>query len=327
MYQAQDDKSIQLNKKKVKVNAQVSAMISLLEITFAIIFGIFLFVKNATTISGCTVAIILYDVLLPHVFLMNTSHNKNRIVEFGWKNVFKNIFGLSNNSMEESTATIHDNSRTSNLKSHLKIKGKTKFKQNDDIRVFATSSSSQIKSKVENNSTSDVSYIVEASDSKGARPSGCVNLDAKKLVKQDDYKIMIDKLVHSMMNNEKEEEIYMLYLKKLLAMQNSHIKGQLLTDIELENEFSSRYEHAQRNKHPRGKGKRSQSSTAKEFTTEQCPNSCHNQQFKLKGELRDRILLRREILKQIYNSCNVDKTYNQLIENLIDLEESFVEDD
>ena len=138
---------------------------------------------------------------------------------------------------------------------------------------------------------------------------------------------MIDRLVLGMMNNESDEETYILYLKKLLAVQNSHIEGQLLTDIELEDEFSSYCEQTSRNKHHRGKGKHSQSLIAKESVTVQCPNSCNNQHRELKGELRDRILLRRVILKQIYNSYIVDTSYNQLIEKLIDLEESFVTDD
>ena len=86
-------------------------------------------------------------------------------------------------------------------------------------------------------------------------------------------------------------------------------------------------EQTLRNKDHRGKGKHSQSLIAKESVTVQCPNSCNNQHRKLKGELRDRILLRRVILKQIYNSYIVDISYNQLIEKLIDLEESFVTDD
>ena len=38
---------------------------------------------------------ITYLILLPCAFLMNTSHNKCRVIEHGWKNVFRNTFGLS----------------------------------------------------------------------------------------------------------------------------------------------------------------------------------------------------------------------------------------
>ena len=38
---------------------------------------------------------ITYLILLPSAFLMNTSHNKRRVIEHGWKNVLRNTFGLS----------------------------------------------------------------------------------------------------------------------------------------------------------------------------------------------------------------------------------------
>ena len=34
-------------------------------------------------------------ILLPRAYLMNTSYNKGRIIEHGWKNVLKNTLGLS----------------------------------------------------------------------------------------------------------------------------------------------------------------------------------------------------------------------------------------
>ena len=38
---------------------------------------------------------ILYLILLPRAFLMNTSHNKSRIIEHGWENILRNTLGLS----------------------------------------------------------------------------------------------------------------------------------------------------------------------------------------------------------------------------------------
>ena len=38
---------------------------------------------------------VTYLILLPCAFLMNTSHNKRRVIEHGWKNVLRNTFGLS----------------------------------------------------------------------------------------------------------------------------------------------------------------------------------------------------------------------------------------
>ena len=48
----------------------------------------------------------LYMIILPYAFLMNTSNNKNRVVEHGWKNVIMNVIGKSNCS---SVTPFNDN--------------------------------------------------------------------------------------------------------------------------------------------------------------------------------------------------------------------------
>ena len=75
--------------RKVTVNAQVTAIISISEVV-----GCF-FILVITTITGTkTVAMFLFRLLefvvLPYAFLMNTRENKFRIVEEGWSNVCRN---------------------------------------------------------------------------------------------------------------------------------------------------------------------------------------------------------------------------------------------
>lgn len=43
------------------------------------------------SLAGVTLTMILYFVVLPYAFLMNTRYNKNRILEEGWINVLKNM--------------------------------------------------------------------------------------------------------------------------------------------------------------------------------------------------------------------------------------------
>ena len=38
---------------------------------------------------------ITFMILLPRAFLMNTSHNKRRVIEQGWRNIFRSTFGFS----------------------------------------------------------------------------------------------------------------------------------------------------------------------------------------------------------------------------------------
>ena len=46
-------------------------------------------------LPGIINGMLIYMILLPRAFLMNTSHNKRRIIERGWKNCLRNTLGLS----------------------------------------------------------------------------------------------------------------------------------------------------------------------------------------------------------------------------------------
>ena len=102
------------NRKKVRINAQVTAIISVLEIAFqmtsVMIVGL---LTRANTAGTIIIGLSVYFILLPRAFLMNTSHNKNRIVEYGWKNVFMNFLGIAN---KQSNVTHEYESNTVSIK-------------------------------------------------------------------------------------------------------------------------------------------------------------------------------------------------------------------
>jgi hypothetical protein len=125
------DDANQINMKNVRVNAQVRAVLSLLEVSMNVVGVISVLFNKGRTLFTLTIGIIVFDILLPHAFLMNTSENKNRIVEFGWKNVFKNILGISNNSVgnSDNTATVNIGSGDSETDKEQKEKKRTRSKQ------------------------------------------------------------------------------------------------------------------------------------------------------------------------------------------------------
>ena len=87
----------------VKVNAQVTAMISLSEIVGFLMISIICISTQSATI-GVILFPLLQNIVLPYAFLMNTRENKHRIVEQGWANVLRNtlnkdsIFSFFNNA-------------------------------------------------------------------------------------------------------------------------------------------------------------------------------------------------------------------------------------
>ena len=81
--------------KKLKVNAQVTAFISISEIIGFSIIGAITFLAGTTTISKILIRL-LEVILLPYAFLINTSENKSRVIEDGWFNIVRNIVSFDN---------------------------------------------------------------------------------------------------------------------------------------------------------------------------------------------------------------------------------------
>ena len=89
-----------INMKKLQVNAQVTATTAFIETFTQAMIVVVLLHNKGTTYLSLVLGMLLYQIILPYAFLMSTSHNKNRIVEFGWKIVFYNLIGRSKNAVE-----------------------------------------------------------------------------------------------------------------------------------------------------------------------------------------------------------------------------------
>ena len=80
------------NIRKVAVNARITAVLCLLEFlaNFSVVF-IWIIIVGSSSAGGLTNAITWYYVILPFTHLMNTSYNKDRVVDDGWKSVILNV--------------------------------------------------------------------------------------------------------------------------------------------------------------------------------------------------------------------------------------------
>ena len=85
--------------RKIIVNAQVTFVTSILEMICAFLTIILVVIFRTAPFPYYVYyyisMMVTYLILLPCAFLMNTSHNKRRVIEHGWKNVLRNTFGLS----------------------------------------------------------------------------------------------------------------------------------------------------------------------------------------------------------------------------------------
>ena len=83
------------NMKKVKVNAQITFIIYILEsvANFSILVAWTLVVHKSNDLPRM-LSILWYHLFLPYTFLMNTSHNKNLVVDDGWVTTIQNTLIL-----------------------------------------------------------------------------------------------------------------------------------------------------------------------------------------------------------------------------------------
>ena len=84
------------NARNVRVNAQVTAVVTIFEVVGMCIIVMTHLLAINQGFSGLefvfqSLFMLLHFVILPYAFLMNTTSNKNRIIEDGWMNVLKNI--------------------------------------------------------------------------------------------------------------------------------------------------------------------------------------------------------------------------------------------
>jgi hypothetical protein len=145
--------------RKVYVNAYVKAMITLLETFSNIVYAIVVYFTVRTSFLTLIILTIMYMIILPYAFLMNTSNNKEQVVEHGWVYVFKNV-------SRKSGETKFSKGGQAMKKIHNKP-SKLPY-DNENQEIFATSSSAI--SKVRNKEVSihqKVRFENEPCSSKG----------------------------------------------------------------------------------------------------------------------------------------------------------------
>ena len=105
---------------KLMVNLQVTAMLAIFEFSYGLLYIIiFANVTKGSSFATLIQAMALHFVLLPFSFLMNTTDNKYRIVEIGWKNVIKNIIHGWIDYVRRIFPKLQPNNRVSNAPAQI----------------------------------------------------------------------------------------------------------------------------------------------------------------------------------------------------------------
>ena len=323
--------------RRLLVNVYVRATLSFLEVFCSIIYCITVHYTIHTNPATLIEILILYMIVLPYAFLMNTSHNKDRIMEHGWKHVFQNLLG---NSSQNNVANIHTSERMKNMKKATY--GSSKIRE-ANVRQEIFSISSSVANKLRKNDADrckKLSFENEPSSSMGHRgtrvlhASNITTLDANKLPQQEDNdeNTALHLLVLKMIQYIQVEERYLEYFKELVAYQYKKKDKNINLDFQFEllpnyipNCTTENVVNKIKGKYSKKTPRKSSRKTQLESTRNKDGMNESQNQIAFKGEGKDRIMIRQTILTQIRETCKKDNMYDSLIEQLIDAEESFVQ--
>ena len=329
--------------KKVRVNAQVTAINTIIEMTFSVTYIIVLAVMKGTSLVSYVYAQLYYNILLPTIFLSNTSDNKFRIVELGWKNVLKNII----NSMKVQTLA-YSQIITESLdvllifkKKRLEIDcpdavkvlgtgtGNTNDHEINDAIVITRIVRNDIVSKDIDqlnvpSSSSNIEHVEKSISETVSR--SYEQLDASKLnPNYHDSQSMEKNILTLMMQEINYEEKYLVLFKNLVAVQQGYIVNETSISKDLQKDGLSRSFLALQKSKGKGKGKSLIHVQSERERQETNPNDPDNSNFKISSDVRDRIQMRKSLLvePQLLQADAV----KELVDQLITLEESFLKDD
>ena len=329
--------------KKLKVNAQVTTINTLVEMTGSITYIIILAIMKGNTFNSFIYQQFFYNILLPFTFLSNTSDNKTRIVDVGWKNVMKNIINNMRNQIVGYLKIVVQKICVSNTGTNNRVSTKT-MSENDcrhEIEskndIFTTRVvQNEITSKTMNElnvpiddaeQSSSKSLSSEYNDKcifQNPKCSTYEQLDANKLLSNDTNQTIKKKMIANMIENVNFEEKYLELFKVFVAFHEGYITKENLVSNGAQNDQPS-HQSKQHSlvKNRKGKGKKSCSRNKSTTVHPESENSCT--ELHKSTNAKDKIVLRLNLLNDTQLLHNGNDGLDEMIERIITLEESFLE--
>ena len=298
-------------------------------IVWAIVYG-------KTTFATLTTNIIWYYVILPHIFLMNTTHNKDLVVDQGWKTTIQNALSLPppfnrkrsiqdekqnqclQNSNDESTDKVFTISHSQD-----NCEGKSEsYVISISEQVILSNSHETKKHKLD----SDKSQVPSTMRSSSTETTFSEN----QRLNQGNRLYYGEQILQRMMNSIKVESSYLHYFRELLRLEEmlksdddigEEFKIQdldQLQKVKFEQAKSSKFIHANtsldvkyKNNYVNNRSKNSKPEHIDPMTN-------------LMFSKTKRIKLRQQVMNNFHSFCISEEAYSDFLNLLINLEEDFI---
>ena len=341
---------------KDRVAAQVTFVIWMMEFLFSasdLISG-FIFGAFGNPIMR-TMNMMLHLVFLPYAYLMNTSANKKRIVDEGWLNVLKNIFGCScgvfrNRSSETRVYVFSSGNTKTNPKDKnvfvisQKVHEQEQSKGNCSLPNMPTETGNQQDQKktnadTENYELQNMSAAPQTYSSVNERTSievepaqGTSNsITEHKSLRQ----VMGEKILRDMILNIDDEDLYIGQFQLLLNLEDYFKTQSDSSDLlYLYNNNDEVHDDEQTTKANISNGAQRKTESVQKcykpipnyplFQYLGIPiNDNSGAKPVMIGQISERTVQRTELLNNLTLCSDDEETYVQFVELITDLEESF----
>ena len=344
------------NIRKVEVNAQVTFAIYILE-TLALVSVVIVWFMIRKNEISMTISFISFYVLLPYTFLMNTDYNKNLITEYGFFNTIRNALRIpcyakavtesqtrsekkvgKQQEVEESAGPLSaSKSRVKEIRISLEDKLNYSSIQSPDIFIVSRSvenvewSPWNANNDVFNfsqdpccsHSISHVSHHERSSTSDERNTSITDEETSNSPINRHLY--LAETILSKMVENMNNEKNYIHYLKELVRLEKANDQN---------GDELSNFEIAMINKCQvpiLGKTDTSDAEMNNEEVILPSTISPHDafdytdvSNFNFLGRFLDRLELRKGILGNIQINCMNARSYEEMFNALMDLEEGLL---
>ena len=337
------------NVRKVAVNARIAAVLCLLEFAanFSVVL-VWIIIVGSSSAGGLTNSMLWFYIILPFTHLMNTSYNKDRVVDDGWKTVILNsvksffryivkLFKKDEKDEQES----EQNPRSKTIRAENEQVKKSNFKERDISIISMEDDSNVMDLKIPQSVTCNRPLSEVPDTSKGK----CSAQKAKgKIIfnhfstdsDSEDNKITTTKshrlrkgesLLSEMWNNVNNEEAYSHYFKQLLELEYpsnettaSHFKDFNVVPYDQCTYITQKYAPKHSKKYQQIHG--SLIKCTKNLKNSRFEETPLNVNFVVNAEERQE--QRKRKLERFLKNCEGEKDYDDFIKILISFEEELI---
>ena len=344
------------NVRKVKINAQITFVIYVLEcIANTSIYILWGFVYGTSNHVTLGLAILWFHIILPYTFLMNTSHNKNRVMNDGWWNTIKNTFGHHEKSNTTTPSFMSKKSKIHPVDMgkgslHKSTRDNPKLKKSSAIEIdrhtkddiFIISNNMQLQPCSSSKSKlvlDDLEINVPLNSLQTLTPQqmqlgrlkaqSSESDEENQTPKRSDYLTLGESLFSYLEHYINNEEGYLHYLHQIATLEKineenktDHIEFEILHFSNIRRPNKKVIKRSRKNSSNKSLDKTKNAHLY--FQSKNGPIEPVNHDKIMTGHFLDRIEARRCLLSDFKDHCNDEKSFNTFCNLVLDFEESLI---